>query len=671
VQRTLKEARSSCQRRQRLFYHGRSHPLYRHSNTTDIHEQANSGGPHARDPGKLSHHVHRIGYHFLSSVVEDACQALGYHAYKDTFITTEELRQRQHNSIVSKAFAKQGLNYDRVTGNEETPEQVRAAIKEMFPKIPQHDLDEIVTRAWEAGSDRVGSATDVPLSRRVQLATLARIRHTYTDYDALLRAFGDWRGTRQQVEPICVQKMIEWRGEFGGDDEGLEEIIRETIVIDDDDDDEEGGGDDDSSDTGGASDTSLEISHRPAAVEDLRAEEATERDHRFFQRNQPYDRDLAKRSDIARQKINAVRTGQHNRRAYAQNQSGEYRQPQPETAQRIYIPPYGPTEPPQQVMSGGRIMRLVSQGLLTVVSEKSISHSQMQENTPQQRSHPSSPYTQPDRPMQSIERDEMPQVLPVYHSLPSTPQAVRTTQPQHRVVDLTHDSPGYAYPLREIPRQEYDTRQPFRPAYHDQEVVDLTSPQGQYSERPQAQPEVIRVIPVRDDWYAPSPVDQNGYRRAPEGLPQTWRIEDSNLRGHEPHAAEYDPNRPIIDLRARGPYNAAPSPRFGSPTQFGRQQYEQLPSNGAYGPGQHMVQYTYPPTHGAAHPVPMTQSRSVPVPVHGAPAPVQQMPRELGPAPKARHIPNSRYNPITLDGPTDPPGHPVYAAPQYSQPYPR
>ena len=275
--------------------------------------------------------------------------------------------------------------------------------------------------------------------------------------------------------------------------------------------------------------------------------------------------------------------------------------------------------------------------------------------------------------MQSIERDDLPQVLPAYHSLPSTPRAVRPTQPQHPVVDLTQDSPGYAYPLRDIPRQEHDRRQPYRPAYHDQEVVDLTSPHGQYNERPLPQPEVIRVIPVRDDWYAPAPVDQYGCTRAPENPPQTRRVEDTNLRGslHEPHAAEYDPNRPIIDVRERDVYNAAPSPRFGSPTQLGRQPYEQLPSNGAYGPGQHMVQYTYPPTHGAAHPVPIPQSRSAPMPIHGAPAPVQQMPRELGPAPKARHIPNSRFNPITLDGAADPPGYSVYAAPQYSQHYPR
>jgi hypothetical protein len=216
----------------------------------------------------------------------------------------------------------------------------------------------------------------------------------------------------------------------------------------------------------------------------------------------------------------------------------------------------------------------------------------VQDDAPHQRSHPASPYAQPDRPMQSIERDDMPQVLPTYRSLPSTPQAVRPMQHQHHVVDLTQDSPGYAYPIREISRQEFDRRQTFRPAYHDQEVVDLTSPQGQYNERPMAQPEVIRVIPVRDDRYAPAPVDQYGYMRAPEIPSQAWRVEDSNLHGthHEPRAAEYDPNRSILDVRDRGVYNAAPSPRSGSPTQLYRQLVTQLPSTRAYDQGQPMVQ---------------------------------------------------------------------------------
>lgn len=279
---------------------------------------------------------------------------MGYVPYGDTFITTADLQQKQHNSVVAKAFARLGLNYDRVKGNEETPEQVRAAIKELFPKIPQNDLDQIVKHAWEKNTKRVGSAQDIPLPRRVQLAVIARIRHTYTDYDALLGAFGDWKGTRQEVEPACLQKLIEWRGETGDDDETLEEIVRETIVIDDDDDEDARG--DYSGDT---SDSSIEISQRPAVAEDLRAEEASERDHRYFQRRGP-ERRQAQQNDLARQKIQAFRSQEHNARAYAHNHPTTYQHPPHGSVQRIYAPAPDSAEPPRQVIVGGQVLRLVS-----------------------------------------------------------------------------------------------------------------------------------------------------------------------------------------------------------------------------------------------------------------------------------------------------------------------
>lgn len=285
---------------------------------------------------------------------------MGYVPFEGTFITIADLKQKQHNSVVAQAFAKMGLNYDRVKGNEETVTQVRAAIKELFPKIPQNDLDAIVTHAWEKDTKRVGSAQDIPLPRRVQLAVIARIRHTYTDYDALLGAFGDWKGTRAEVEPACLQKLIEWRGETGDDDEALEEIVRETIVIDDEDDDAPfAGRGRDSTDAGDTSDSSIEISHRPAAAEDLRAEEASERDHRYFHRRLP-DRTQAQRNDIAKQKIQTFRSREHNARAYAHNQPVAYQHPPAPTAQRIYVPSPGTAEPPRQVVVGGQVMRLVS-----------------------------------------------------------------------------------------------------------------------------------------------------------------------------------------------------------------------------------------------------------------------------------------------------------------------
>jgi hypothetical protein len=613
----------------------------------------------ARDPAKVSHHLQRIGYHFRSEIVETACETLGFFPYQGTFITGADLKQKQHNSVVAKAFAKMGLNYDRVQGNEESPEQVRAAIKELFPKIPQHDLDAIVTHAWAKNSKRVGSATDIPLPRRVQLAVIARIRHTYTDYDALLGAFGDWKSVRMEVEPGCLKKLIEWRGETGDDDETLEEIVRETIVIDDDDDDApftgRGG---DSSDTGNVSDTSIEISHRPAAAEDLRAEEASERDHRYFQRRIP-ERVQAQRNDIARQKILTFRSREQNARAYAHNQPPPYQHPPAGTAQRIYVPVHDSAKPPRQVIVGGQVLRLVSQNSTSRRFDRLIT-TQVREEAPQQYVNTEGGYLQHDRPMQSIEFDERP---PAYQSQPTTPQAARPMQRQHHYVDLTQDSPGYAQPQHEIQHHQYDRRQPFPQARHG-DVIDLTSPRRPYGERHVAQPEVIRVISSGDGRYVQAPVDHDGYARAQASMPGAWPAEAAPLHGryHDANAAEYDPNRPLIQIREHGAYNTAPSSRYGSPAQPGWPQREQVSSEHLHRPGQPMVQYTYPVA--APYPAPGVQSRSVPVPVHGAPAPVQQMPRELA---QSRRTPTARYDLAAAD----PNRQSVYIAPQNAQYYPR
>lgn len=114
----------------------------------------------------------------------------------------------------------------------------------------------------------------------MQLATIARIRHTYTDYDKLLKLVS-WKEARQIVEPMSLTKLIEWRGEQDDDAQDFEEILRETIVIDDDDDEDD---DDDygdeaieisDTDTNGVtsdgegSNTSLEILQQTIAPTDL------------------------------------------------------------------------------------------------------------------------------------------------------------------------------------------------------------------------------------------------------------------------------------------------------------------------------------------------------------------------------------------------------------------
>lgn len=214
-------------------------------------------------------------------------------------------------------MARHGLTWDQSIPQENN-EQARAAIKELFPRIPEDDLNAILKHAWEEGTNRVGTNSTIELPRRVQLATIARIRHEYTDYDRLLRAF-EWKEARALVEPTCLKKLIEWRGENEDDnDNELEEIVRETIVIDDDDDvgprrhrrhgseadDEDSAAD---IDQGYASDTSLEISHQPAAVEDLGAESHDERSRRFLDRHQPPPRNVQQRYIDVRQKIGLAR----------------------------------------------------------------------------------------------------------------------------------------------------------------------------------------------------------------------------------------------------------------------------------------------------------------------------------------------------------------------------
>ena len=85
----------------------------------------------------------------------------------------------------------------------------------------------------------MGTAKDVALVRRAQLAVIAHIRHVYTDYDRLLKRH-PWQEARALVEQPTLAKLIEWRGDED-DAEEMDDILREVIVIPDDDDEEDGG----------------------------------------------------------------------------------------------------------------------------------------------------------------------------------------------------------------------------------------------------------------------------------------------------------------------------------------------------------------------------------------------------------------------------------------------
>ena len=94
------------------------------------------------------------------------------------------------------------------------------------------------------GEPLVGLASDIPLSRRVQLAVLAHIRHTHTRYDKLLRETS-YANARRTVEKLCLDTLVKWRGDEETGRDQLDEILREVIVISD----SEGDGEDDGPET--------------------------------------------------------------------------------------------------------------------------------------------------------------------------------------------------------------------------------------------------------------------------------------------------------------------------------------------------------------------------------------------------------------------------------------
>ncbi|OCK77401.1 hypothetical protein K432DRAFT_304300 [Lepidopterella palustris CBS 459.81] len=224
------------------------------------------------NPEKIGHHVHRIGHHFPNEVVDQACDWLGYSFRNGTY---QKNLDTLATSRLARSLATHGGRmglHDRPGTVQETREQIRAAIRDLFPKIPDGDLEAIVKHAFREGTKRVGNAKDVPLARRVQLAVVAHIRHGHTNYDQLLKT-GSWQEARAAVEQASLDQLIKWRGEGPTGITEMEDTFREVIVLDDDDEDEES---EDAESSIDGREHSLEIVSSQATTHELQANDHVE-----------------------------------------------------------------------------------------------------------------------------------------------------------------------------------------------------------------------------------------------------------------------------------------------------------------------------------------------------------------------------------------------------------
>ncbi|KAG7108905.1 hypothetical protein HYQ44_012269 [Verticillium longisporum] len=172
----------------------------------------------------LVHQTNRIGYHFRQQIVQEAARTLGI----DYFNKPQQLAPNGCELIPSSQV--------------DINNQARAAIDDLFPKMPGLDKEEIVARAFRKnamfnGELVVGMQQDLTLSRRVQLAVLAHIRHAHTRYDDLLRET-TWSNARRATEALCLDILVKWRGDDESGRDQLDEIMREIVVVTDDEDDD-------------------------------------------------------------------------------------------------------------------------------------------------------------------------------------------------------------------------------------------------------------------------------------------------------------------------------------------------------------------------------------------------------------------------------------------------
>lgn len=111
--------------------------------------------------GILSHEVHRIGHHFPSLVVEKACMSLGISLTQSGHVLpTQTVQHTAHH----EPGPRNRVTMNQLGGNAplevDVPQaildtQAREAIKDLFPKIPEKDLHQIIRRAFKKVWSRI------------------------------------------------------------------------------------------------------------------------------------------------------------------------------------------------------------------------------------------------------------------------------------------------------------------------------------------------------------------------------------------------------------------------------------------------------------------------------------------------------------------------------------
>ncbi|ORY03334.1 hypothetical protein BCR34DRAFT_591627 [Clohesyomyces aquaticus] len=138
-------------------------------------------------------------------VVEDRKKAVGIRVPKSIFFRVQSLARETHTTRVAATERRDAALI----------RQAEAELHTLFPKIPKKEMEVVLKRAFRKHSGRVGRTGKEPMRKKVQLAVIAHIRHTHTEYDQLLNGGLDRQDGRKATWKKLEQVLREWGSKAG------------------------------------------------------------------------------------------------------------------------------------------------------------------------------------------------------------------------------------------------------------------------------------------------------------------------------------------------------------------------------------------------------------------------------------------------------------------------
>jgi len=123
----------------------------------------------------------------------------------------EGIEQRLAETADQRARQREHGRKYREKQEAEYRQQFADALRRLFPRMPKPDVEAITRHTTEVGAGTVGRTRLRDLEEKVALATVAHVRHTYTNYDELV-SLGK-QEAREMVRDRIERKLARWRGE--------------------------------------------------------------------------------------------------------------------------------------------------------------------------------------------------------------------------------------------------------------------------------------------------------------------------------------------------------------------------------------------------------------------------------------------------------------------------